>query len=102
VHAYKSAHTKTQLRKKKLYKLSACFVSVVIAFVIVLEVIPFIPELYFLGDIVLDFFILLAMIFWLLQWDESLHVYVYKRFDSLLLWLTGKVEQKRNTLITRI
>jgi hypothetical protein len=52
--------------------------------VLILEIIPFIKGSYWVGDILLEASISFVTYFWLTQWDESLRLYVYKRFETLL------------------
>lgn len=82
--AAERAYTKSQVKRKALYVWSALFTATILVIVLVLQFIPYLPYCYYLGDIALDFLIFGTVFCWLKQWDESLKVYVYKRFESLL------------------
>jgi len=86
-------------RKSKLYYNSASFIFFVLLMIMVLLIFPFIPTLFYIGDISMDVSVCFALLFWWTQWKQSVYLHIQNKYLQLL---KTDDERSRMTFMARI
>lgn len=97
--AISRAREDRQKRKQKLYFNSAILIFFVAVLVVALLLVPYFPQLFFVGDIAMDVTVAFILLFWWTQWKQSVYLHIQNKFIQLL---TSYEEKQRLTFMARI